>query len=350
MPRFFSSLILGLMAVMLVCALSACNGGEENAESAANKPDGRPVVGILVYDASDVYVSSVIDHLEALLSHSYDLIIKDGAGDKITQMEQLNSLLDGQVSILLLNLVEPQSAALVVDKLKQADVPGVFFNREPDLVILKGYPQSAFVGTTIFEAGIMQGAIIADLWQNNPRYDRNGDGMFQYLMFQGEPDNAEALARSEYSVKEARERGVKMQQLGQTHVCNWRDDLAREAMILALANGIGDIELVISNNDVMALGAIEALQGIGYNLEGGDPANFIPVVGVDAVPQAVSAIRNGVMSATVKQDGEAMAEAIAALAENLLAGKDMLEGTPYQWDGSGVAIRIPYSQFNADSK
>ena len=67
------------------------------------------------------------------------------------------------------------------------------------------------------------------------------------------------------------------------------------------------------------------------------------MVGVDAIPPAIDAINNGTMSATVKQDGQAMGKAIADLLLNIINGKNFLEGTGYSWDESGVAVRIPYS-------
>lgn len=46
------------------------------------------------------------------------------------------------------------------------------------------------------------------------------------------------------------------------------------------------IELVIANNDEMALGAVSALQAAGYNKSGG---KIIPVFGVDATDAAKAA-------------------------------------------------------------
>jgi methyl-galactoside transport system substrate-binding protein len=200
------------------------------------------------------------------------------------------------------------------------------------------------VGTDADAAGKMQGDVIKQLWNGRPEYDRNADGIFQYVMFQGNPDNPEALARTEYSVRQAREHGVEMRQIGETHVCNWDANLAKDAMLLAFASHGENIELVISNNDAMALGAISALASFGYNTEG-ESGKFIPIVGVDAVPQAVEAITKGIMSATVKQDSAAMAKAVAALTRNAVEGKNFLDETPYTWDASGIAIRIPYSVF-----
>ena len=52
----------------------------------------------------------------------------------------------------------------------------------------------------ITDAGIIQGEIIADVWKNGD-YDKNKDGIMQYVMLKGEPDNPEAVARTDYSLK-----------------------------------------------------------------------------------------------------------------------------------------------------
>ena len=134
-----------------------------------------------------------------------------------------------------------------------------------------------------------------------------------------------------------------LEQIGQTFVCNWDTALAQQAMESALAANEGKIELVIANNDSMAMGAIAALSNVGFNLEGGD--KFIHVIGVDATDQAVDAINRGIMSATVKQDGEAMGQAASAIILNMIAGKPPLEGLNLQFDESGIAVRIPYAPY-----
>ena len=189
----------------------------------------------------------------------------------------------------------------------------------------------------------MQGDIITDLFAEHPEYDLNGDGKVQYVMFQGEPDNPEAIARTQYSVEQAVENGTEMEQVGETQVCNWDTEQAQKAMEAILAANEGKIELVIANNDGMAIGCIAALSNIGYNVEGGD--KFIPVIGVDATDAAKDAIAKGTMSATVLQDGEAMGNAVAAVALNAASGADFLEGTELTLDDTGVAVRIPYAPY-----
>lgn len=329
---------LFVASILFLFMMGGCNGNSPETEK--NK---EIKIGILLYDENDLYISLVSDALKKDLTGKAEFIIYGADRDQVVQAEQLDALIDQKVDALIVNLVEGQTSSIFVDKAMKEGLPIVFFNREPDLNTIKIYDKARFVGTIANDAGIMQGDIVAELWKNNPEYDRNADGKFQYVIFQGNLDNPEALARTEYSVKQAKTQGVDMQQIDQTYVCSWDEAQARQVMHLALAKYRDDIELVLSNNDAMALGAIAALNEYGFNLEGGD--KFIPVVGVDATPQAVEAIKKGIMSATVKQDADGMAAAIVALTLNAVAGKDFLDGTSYKWDESGVAIRIPYSPY-----
>lgn len=275
--------------------------------AAATAFAATPRIVILIYKYDDTYISTVRNSLNKALNGKASISMQDGKGDQATQNDQLDVMIEKKMDGIIVNMVDAQAAAGVMAKIKAAGIPVVFFNREPDPNVLKSYNKACFVGTNAADAGKMQGDIIKSLWDANKGYDLNKDGNFQYVMFKGEPDNPEAIARTEWSVKQAVANGVVMEQIGQTFVCNWDTALAQQAMESALAANEGKIELVIANNDSMAMGAVAALSNIGYNLEGGK--KFIPVIGVDATDQAVDAINKGIMSATVKQDGETMGKA-----------------------------------------
>lgn len=334
----------GILALLLLGVFSLALGGcEDKAPENTRIKRTQPVIGVLLYRSDDIYISLVYSAMQKALEGKAELVMLAASEDQLTQNEQFDKLLSDKVDAIAVNLVDTQAAASVVDIAKKNDLPVVFFNRQPDMNVIKLYDKACFVGTSTHEAGVLQGRIIANLWHKQPHFDRNGDGSFQYIMFQGNADNPEAIARTEYSVREARSLGVDMRQLGQTYVCNWDGKLAREAMRVAMIMHGKDLELIISNNDAMALGAIEVLAEFGFNLPGSDKSRFIPVVGVDAVPQAIEAIEQGIMSATVRQDGEGMGKAIASLIMNIVQGRGFLDDLPYKWDESGVAIRLPYS-------
>lgn len=87
--------------------------------------------------------------------------------------------------------------------------------------------------------------------------------------------------------------------------------------------GIENIELVLCNNDSMALGAINALQSLGYNK--GDPGRYVPVFGIDALPAALAAIDNGMLTGTVKTDMELMVSTIFKLLTSTSDDHEQLE-------------------------
>jgi len=249
-----------------------------------------------------------------------ELLMNNGQGDQSIQNDQIDILIERQVDALVVNIVDIGAAQSVIDKAKEAGIPVVFFNREPDTDVIKSYDMARFVGTKPKEAGIIQGEMMAEVWKEGD-YDRNGDGVMQYVMLKGDADNPEAIARTEYSIKTLNEAGIETEELG-LQVANWDNDKANQAMEAWLAKDGDRIEFVIANNDGMASGAVSALQNAGYNT--GDPEKYIPVFGVDATEEAINLIERGAMTGTVKQDGEGMAKAVHALMGEDGAGKSTL--------------------------
>ena len=335
--------VLVLFALFAVFLAAGC---DDKSKEAAVQERKTPLVGIFLFN-EDTYIASVAAAFQAALSGKAEVEVYSALNDQLTQNEQMDAMFARNPDVLVVNLVEAQAGGYITDKAKKAGIPVIFFNREPDLKSIAGYDKTCFVGTIPLEAGKMQGDIIKRLWDKHPEYDRNKDGKFQYVMVQANAYNPESLARTEYSVRQARELGVPMEQVGDSLLCDWNERQAFEAMRLAL-KAIGDrVELVIANNDSMAIGAIAALAETGFNT--GEPgAGFIPVIGVDATEQGMEAIRKGTMSGTVRQDGKLMGDTLAAFALNAFAGKSFIEGTGLKWDESGIAVRLPYSMLEAE--
>jgi len=305
------SLVVLLTIVILTTIVTGCSSKESD----------KLKIGVLIYKYDDTYISTVRQALEAESEKDPEvtLLMNDSQNDQSKQNDQIDILIEKGVDALVVNIVDIGAASAVIDKAKAADIPVVFFNREPDTEVLKTYEKARFVGTKPEEAGIIQGEMMAEVWESGD-YDRNGDGVMQYVMLKGDADNPEAIARTEYSVKTLNEKGK-----------SW------------LGKYEDKIEFVIANNDGMASGAISALQNAGYNK--GDGGKYIPVFGVDATDEAKSLIEKGVMTGTVKQDGEGMAKAVYALVVNAAKGKDFLDGTDYEYDETGISVRIPYQPY-----
>ena len=200
-----------------------------------------------------------------------------------------------------------------------------------------------YIGTEGKQAGILQGKMLVDAWKTSREYiDKNDDKIMQYVMLEGESDNKEAIQRTKSSVSTIDAAGIKTQEVA-LKICDWNEEFAYKD-IKSLFGKYGDqIEVIISNDDTMAIGAIKALQEYGYNK--GDKSKTIPVVGVDVTPEAKELIEKGYMLGSVYQSPRDYAEALYACGMNLVANKNPVEGTKYNLDDTRVSIRLPHPEY-----
>lgn len=334
---------MAMTTIMIGGVLAGCGGADDKQ---ANAGSGDPVkVGVCLYKFDDTYISTVRQNLQKIQEENagkVEFTFYDGKGDQAIQNDSIDTLLQKDTDLLMVNLVDTGASQAVIDKIKKSEKPLVLFNREPSAESIKSYDKAMFVGTNAKEAGVLQGEILAETWKNNKELDKNGDGVMQYVMLKGEPDNPEAIARSEYSVSTINEKGIKTKELA-NQVCNWDQGTAQNTVEAWFSRYGEEIEVVISNNDGMAQGAIAALQAQGYN--NGDAKKTIPVVGVDATAAAQDLISKGFMTGSVLQDAPAMANALYKCGMNLVEGKSGVEGTDYKFDDTGVSVRIPYQPY-----
>lgn len=332
------------MAAAIMLTATACGGGQTAKTDNPASGDSKKVA-VFFYQFNDTYLSTVRNAMKELddKDSTIEFIFQDGQNDQGKQNDSIDAQLS-KADMFLVNLVDTGAAQTVLQKLQPTGKPAVLFNREPDNIdSYKTYDKARFVGTKKEEAGIIQGDIIVEYWKNNKETaDRNGNGKLDYVLLHGGLDNAEANARSEFSVKTIKDAGIEVNEIGM-QIANWDTEKAKQAMDAWLAKNEADIDVVIANNDGMAIGAINALKAVGYN--SGDKAKHVGVFGVDATEEAKEAIKAGSMDGTVMQDAVAMAEAMYKLTKNALDGNDYLNGTDYKWDESGIAVRIPYKKF-----
>lgn len=266
-------------------------------------------IGVTIYKYDDNFMSMVRKDIEkeAKALGGVELLMNDSQNDQSKQNDQVDVLLAKGVKALAINLVDPAAAAIVVQKAKAADVPVVFFNKEPNAKVLASYDKAYYVGTDSKESGIIQGQLIAKHWKANSSWDLNKDGTIQYALLKGEPGHPDAEARTKYVVDTLTKEGVKVQQL-QMDTAMWDTAMAKDKVDAWLSGpNANKIEVLIANNDAMAMGAVEALKA--HN------KSSIPVFGVDALPEALSLIKSGALAGTVLNDAENQAKATLDLAK-----------------------------------
>ncbi len=303
-------------------------------------------VGVFVFRFDDLYISLVSKHLEKSLHDKLKVSFFDAKQNQIMQLGQIAEFVKNGGDAIIVNLVDVKFGQDVLNIASRENIPVIFFNKQPDLSTFSEYSQAAYVGSKANQSGVLQGEIIANLWKENAIFDINKDGICNFLLLQGNVDNPEALVRSRNSVLRARALGVKMQQLGDTLICDWDVNCAYNTIKAAFKKYENQVDFIISNNDGMALGAIKFLQEQGFNLEGGD--KVIPVVGIDGTDEAKAAIRKNIMHGTVIQDADSMANVIAKMALNSLNKKPFLEELPFAWNDDKVSVSIPYKLYQPE--
>lgn len=339
-----------------------------------NKEEGENFqVAALYYTYQDTYIGTVRGFLNLELEEAgIEYRDYDANNNQVTQKEQIKMALEGGADLLVVNLVNASSISdsmEIIQMARQKDVNVIFFNRMvapegEEQEVLESYDRCAYVGTDASMAGHIQGLQIGEyLLANYDSIDLNKDGVIQYAMFKGQERNIEATYRTQYSVEDA---NLTLQQEGKPSLeyfdaanklkyqvdkdGTWSAEAGREYMfqnLLEYNETKGNmIELLICNNDSMAVGAIEALNQAGYNLGEGESIT-IPVFGVDATAEAVELIEQGKMTGTVKQDGNKMAEVIIHLTKNVMQGKELMADMK-EYEVSGQIpnkILIPYSLY-----
>lgn len=379
MKRFTAALLAVFMLTLAGCSCGGSDSGSTNNGQATNSD--RLSADVFFYDYSDTYIGSVRTALERMMKEEKDTFsytFYDGASDQSTQTEQVETAITRGAGLLVVNVVttgSDEASQNIIQNASRANVPVIFFNREVSDDIVNSYEQCLFVGTDADEAGYMQGQMIAEYLlsgDNARRCDINGDGKIAYVMFRGELGNAEAYGRTRYSVENA---NLMLEQAGSEYRLvpsaanqydptqdddgvsryylygNWSATTAKNLMDTALTTyslDNGDIEMIIANNDDQALGAIEAMNELGYN--SGNSEKTIPVFGVDATSVAREAIQAGNMSGTIEQDANGMAEAILHFARNVAEGRSLMDGVEnFNMDKDVAKVRVPYHIFTGDS-
>lgn len=325
-----------LLVLLSVVMLLACGGQkteEKKAEGGAPAEGKKIKIGVTIYKYDDNFMATVRKDLETFAKENpnVELMMNDSQNSQATQNEQVDAMLSKGVNVLAINLVDPAAGQTIIDKAKSANIPVVFFNKDPGTEALKTYDKAYYVGTKPEESGIIQGQLIEKNWKADKAQDLNGDGVIQYVLLKGEPGHPDAEARTSFVIKELNDKGIKTEKL-QEDTAMWDAAQAKDKMDAWLAGPTASkIEVVIANNDGMALGALEALKAQGKKL---------PIYGVDALQEALTLIESGELAGTVLNDGTNQAKAVLDLAVNLGNGKDPLDGT--QWKLEDKAVRVPY--------
>lgn len=291
--------------------------------SSKQKSDKTMRVGVVTYTADDPFINAMVEkvksNLKTMETTNMNVIVsvRSGDNDQREQDEIVDEMIDAGCDVLCVNLVDRTAPANIIKSARQSDIPVIFFNREPVRDDLMQWEKLYYVGCDAKESGDMQGEIAANYIKKHSEVDRNGDGKIQYVLLEGEAGHQDAISRTDCSVKTIMEGGVELEKLSY-QFADWNRGQAENRMTQLISQYGSQIELVISNNDEMALGAVEA-----YNNSKISRDRWPVIFGIDGLDDALQAIKQGDMQGTVYNDKEDQAGEIARLAVDLFNGSSL---------------------------
>lgn len=276
-----------LLAGAVLISLAACGGGGSSSAGGQAAPSGAASGGagtaggpiaVITVDPSNPYWKAEIDTAQAEFKKlAYEPTTSAHKNDPDTQNQLIETAINDKVKGVLLDPAGADESVAAVQKLVDAKIPVVLINAE---ISKTGLAKAQVVSNNA------QGATLgAEEWAKAMNYK----GTFVELF--GKPSDNNAQVRSD-GYHQVISQYPDLKQVGK-EIANWDRQTGQDKMESLLSKN-PDVQGVIAGNDEMALGAINALKDKGK-------LKNVKVLGFDGNPDAVNAVKNGQMVATVLQ-------------------------------------------------
>ncbi|MDA3852070.1 MAG: galactose ABC transporter substrate-binding protein [Spirochaetaceae bacterium] len=321
-----------------------------------NCQGNKQQVFLLAYNLEDPYLAGFVERIGDKAQGLFTLHIYDVQNSQLVQNQILEDILREDPALILFNPVDRLASYAIIEKLKQRNIPVIFFNREPLHQDMEIWDRTYYVGARAEQSARLQADLAISLFQADQttmnHLDRNGDGVIQAVILKGEQGHQDAETRTNQVILTFQERDIPLEVLT-ILPGNWDSAGAYEKTDALLEEFGSRMELVLSNNDAMAVGMIRRMRQQGWFQDSNgngqidpDDSSWIPLLGIDGIDDAIDLIEQGYLYSTVWNDSDTMAEALVELSQALLLGQSLdnlsfiLEEDQYIW--------IDYQPFHLD--
>lgn len=338
-----------LLSVLMAAVMVAGVGGVGAAQV---KADDEKILGVGIYSASDNFNSYIGKAITNACDGIFKTNIEDGQNDQSTQNNQVDTMLAKGASAVAVSVCDVTAAPTLIQKCKDAgNVPIIFFNKEiTDYDVINSYENAYQVTSTGGDYGAsIQAQMVIDYWKEHPEMDKNGDGKLQLVYLMGDPGHTASQPRCDYLKSTIEDAGIEIDLLAED-TGMWVTATAKEKMDAWVSKYGDEIECCVAGNDAMALGALSAVEAAGFNTDGEESSKYIPIYGIDALPEILSKIESGEITGSVLQDAKTQGQTIVKMAENLTSGKDAVDGIEgVETEEEAKAVRVPYQAITKDN-
>ncbi len=238
-----------------------------------------------------------------------ELVEFDGQGKTDKQLSQCENALQQGVDALMFIPVDKSGCVPIIENCNDANIPVICCNNPTDNV----EDATAYVGANDIDAGIMEMEFMADLI----------GGKGNICIVEGPFGHSAQLARQE-GIEQTLEKYPDIKVLF-SDTANWDRTQAMDLMENWIQKSGDEINAVVCHSDDMGMGVLQAIQGAGLDEQ-------IKVIGIDAIFDALNAVKSGEMAATVFQDVYGQADGAIEVALKVLKGESYEKTTyvPFQ--------------------
>ena len=300
MIKRYLSIVLVALFTFTGCSIEGENDntGTENSPQTEESAqiDGKMTVGVSLSTLNNPFFVSIREGIEEASGEDVETIVSDAQNDSSVQSNQVEDLITQGVDLIIINPVDSTAIAPSVEKANEANIPVICVDRGTDSGEIV-----SFIASNNIEGGKLAGEFILDKVGENA----------EVIQLEGIPGASSTRERGE-GFKEATDGKIN---LVASQTANF--DRAEGLTVMEnLLQAHPDVKAVFSQNDEMALGASEAIKASGKD---------IVVVGFDGNDDAISAVEDASISATVAQQPKEMGKLAIETAIKYLKGEQVEE-------------------------
>lgn len=267
-----------LCTFCLLVFFAACNTSSSNENQSGDAK--KIVVGVTMLSMQNEFVVSVHDEIEKKAEElGVELVVNDAQRSALKQVEQVESFIAQKVNAIILNPCEVEASSPAVQKALAANIPIINVNSSTSAT------PTAFVGSDDTEAGRIAMRYIAE--------KLGGKG--NVIMIHGYMGQAAQLLR-EKGAKEVLTQHPDLKLIAE-QTGEWDRAKSMSLMENWIQSYGNKINAVFAHNDEMGMGALKALEDVGLK-------NKVTVVSIDAITDALQAVKSGRLDATVFQNAQ----------------------------------------------
>ena len=264
-------------ALLLVGSIFfACNQGSKSGSGA----ESTITIGASMLSLQSEFVVNVKDAMEAAAKdNGVKLIVSDAQRTAEKQVQQIETFIAQQVDAIILNPCEVEASSPAVEKAKAAGIPIINVNSETTA------KTDGFVGSKDETSGEIAMEQIAKLLA----------GKGNIVMMDGYMGQAAQIKRA-IGAKNILSKYPDIKVLAE-QTAEW-DRAKAMSLMENWIQAYGDkINAVFAHNDEMGMGAVQALEQAKLK-------DKVVVVSIDAIADALQAVKDGRLNATVFQDAK----------------------------------------------